>query len=127
MFNRPLPHSNHPQVRKPAVDDSHPLSKVLPWQTNTIPEDDANTHLTQLEATETKHQLIREARVLCKQRKITQRQMSEEIGIPRRTLEEWLQFRRMPKSPGETLIRRWVEAYSKNLSSPTYPPYLQPS
>lgn len=117
MFSRPVPHSTHPQAREPAVNDSHTQSQLLPRQTDFTPQDEADVRLTQLEANEPKRRLIRDARVLCKQRKITQGQMAEEIGIPRRTLEEWLQFRRMPQSPGETLIRRWVEAYSEELPS----------
>ncbi|GGY74224.1 helix-turn-helix domain-containing protein [Marinobacter zhanjiangensis] len=117
MFSRPFPQTIHPQAREPAVDDSHTLSELLPRQTDFTPQDEADIRLTQLEANEPKRQLIRDARVLCKQRKITQAQMANEIGIPRRTLEEWLQFRRIPKSPGETLIRRWVEAYSEELPS----------
>ena len=49
--------------------------------------------LARLEQNEPKRQLIRDVRVLCKLRKITQGKMAEEIGIPKRTLEEWMQYR----------------------------------
>tara|TARA_R110001583_G_scaffold24480_1_gene89273 strand:+ start:1503 stop:1682 length:180 start_codon:yes stop_codon:yes gene_type:complete len=52
--------------------------------------------------------LIRDAKALRKLRKITQGQMADEIEMPRRTLEEWLQFRRMPQAPSEALLRLWV-------------------
>ncbi|WP_205598506.1 helix-turn-helix transcriptional regulator [Halomonas sp. NO4] len=73
--------------------------------------DEADKRLAAMEQDEPKRRLIRDAKALCKQRRITQAQMAEEIGVPRRTLEEWLQFRRLPKAPGTTLIRRWVETY----------------
>jgi DNA-binding transcriptional regulator YiaG len=69
-------------------------------------EDDPR--LVAMEHYESKRRLIRDAKALGKLRKITQRQMAEEIGVPRRTLEEWLQFRRMPQAPSEALLRLWV-------------------
>jgi len=61
-----------------------------------------------MERYESKRRLIRDAKALGKLRKITQGQMAEEIGVPRRTLEKWLQFRRMPQAPSEALLRLWV-------------------
>jgi len=61
-------------------------------------------------------------RVLCRLRKITQGKMAEEIGIPKRTLEEWLQYRRMPMAPGETLMRRRLEAHVAEETSPQIAP-----
>jgi transcriptional regulator with XRE-family HTH domain len=69
-----------------------------------------------MERCEPKRRLIRDAKALGKLRKITQGQMAEEIGVPRRTLEEWLQFRRMPEAPGTTLIRRWVDANRSHIT-----------
>jgi DNA-binding transcriptional regulator YiaG len=83
----------------------------LPCQTDPTPQSEAERRLAILEVNEPKRRLIRDAKALAKLRKITQAQMADEMGVPRRTLEEWLQFRRMPKAPGTTLIRRWVEAY----------------
>ena len=60
-----------------------------PWQA----PGSADRRLAQLEQNEPKRQLIRDVRVLCKLRKITQGKMAEEIGIPKRTLEEWMQYR----------------------------------
>jgi len=56
-----------------------------------------------------KRQLIQKARAVYERRQMTQQQMADEIGIPRRTLEEWLQGRRLPQASGTTLIRRWLE------------------
>ncbi|WP_409360218.1 helix-turn-helix domain-containing protein [Halomonas sp. YLB-10] len=64
-----------------------------------------------MEQNEPKRRLIRDAAALRKLRGITQAQMAKEVGVPHRTLEEWLQFRRMPKAPGTTLIRRWVDMH----------------
>jgi len=55
-----------------------------------------------------KRQLIQKARAVYERRQMTQQQMADEIGIPRRTLEEWLQGRRLPQASGTTLIRRWL-------------------
>ncbi|MBZ0330664.1 helix-turn-helix domain-containing protein [Halomonas sp. ANAO-440] len=74
---------------------------------------DAQRRLDAMERDEPKRRLIRDAKALAKTRKITQAQMAEEMGVPHRTLEEWLQFRRMPKAPGTTLLRRWVETYHR--------------
>jgi|GEM_PF-2079103 len=67
--------------------------------------------LAAMETNEPKRRLIRDAKALCKLRKITQQQMADELGIPRRTLEEYLQFRRMPRAPGTTLLRRWMDTH----------------
>jgi len=88
-------------------------SPFLPWQDSAAAHDDAQRRLDTMEREEPKRQLIRDAKALAKQRKITQVRMAEELGVPHRTLEEWLQFRRMPKAPGATLLRRWFAAYSQ--------------
>lgn len=69
-------------------------------------EDDPR--LIAMERYESKRRLIRDAKAFGKLRKITQGQMAEEVGVPRRTLEEWLQFRRMPQAPSEALLRLWL-------------------
>lgn len=82
-------------------------------ESDTPPDDLFNMaeRLRKLEEIEPKRQLIRDAKSLAKIRRITQAQMAEEIGVPRRTLEEWLQFRRMPRGPGTTLLVRWVDEH----------------
>ncbi|WP_336274867.1 helix-turn-helix domain-containing protein [Vreelandella indica] len=67
--------------------------------------------LAAMEQDEPKRRLIRDAAALRKQRGITQVQMAEELGVPCRTLEEWLQGRRYPKGPGQTLLCRWLEGH----------------
>lgn len=79
-------------------------------QLNEIRAMEANQVIEQA-AQETKRRLIKDARGLAKRYKISQRQMAEEMGIPRRTLEDWLQYRRMPQAAGTTLMQRWVEDY----------------
>ena len=69
-----------------------------------------------MERDEPKRQLIRDAEALGKFLKITQGQMAEVNGVPRRTLKEWLQFWRMPEAPGTTLIRRWVDANRSHIT-----------
>lgn len=72
----------------------------------------SDERLAKMERNEPKRRLIRDAKALCKQRKITQAQMAQEMGVPVRTLEDWLQFRRMPKAPGTTLLKRWMKTYT---------------
>lgn len=88
--------------------DTHQSATSSPWQYRSQDEDDSQRRLDALERDEPKRRLIRDAKALAKIRKITQVQMAKEVGVPHRTLEEWLQFRRMPKAPGTTLIRRWL-------------------
>lgn len=111
MFNFPFP-DNTPQQASETFSETRPTTPgPLPWETTASPYDEADKRLAAMEAKEPKRRLVRDAKALCKLRKITQAQMAEEIGVPHRTLEDWLQFRRMPKAPGTTLIRRWVEAH----------------
>lgn len=88
---------------------THPQSQTY------LPEslDFDQVRLAAMEQDEPKRRLIRDAAALRKQRGITQVQMAEELGVPCRTLEEWLQGRRYPKGPGMTLIRRWVDQHQE--------------
>lgn len=84
-----------------------------------LPEllDSVQVRLAAMEQDEPKRRLIRDAAALRKQRGITQVQMAEELGVPCRTLEEWLQGRRYPKGPGQTLLRRWVDQHQETTPS----------
>lgn len=113
MFNFPFQHDTSQQASEASTETRHTTPAPLPWKTAASPYDEAEKRLADMEANEPKRRLIRDAKALCKQRKITQAQMAEEIGVPRRTAEEWLQFRRMPKAPGTTLLRRWVALHSQ--------------
>jgi len=112
MFNFPFPQHTPQQAPEAAIETRHTTPVPLPWETAESPYDEAEKRLADMEANEPKRRLIRDAKALCKLRKISQATMAEEIGVPRRTLEEWLQGRRFPRSPGTTLLRRWVEAHS---------------
>lgn len=92
---------------------SHPQSQAY------LPEslDCDQFRLAAMEQNEPKRRLIRDAAALRKQRGITQVQMAEELGVPCRTLEEWLQGRRYPKGPGQTLLKRWAEKHQGNNQS----------
>lgn len=70
---------------------------------------DDTARLAKLERQEPLRRLLRDAALLRKQRKITQAQMAEELGVPCRTLEEWLQGRRYPRGPGISLLKRWIQ------------------
>lgn len=72
---------------------------------------DDTARLAKLERQEPLRRLVRDAAALRKQRKITQARMAEELGVPSRTLEEWLQGRRYPRGPGQSLLERWIATY----------------
>lgn len=91
---------------------SHPQSQV--YLSETLDSD--QVRLAAMEQDEPKRRLIRDAATLRKQRGITQVQMAEELGVPCRTLEEWLQGRRYPKGPGQTLLCRWIEGHHNQLT-----------
>lgn len=102
------------QTPHPAQDTEEPLNDLeSTWPTHPSLTASDDQRLAKMERNEPKRRLIRDAKALCKQRRITQAQMAQEMGVPVRTLEDWLQFRRMPKAPGTTLLRRWMETYSR--------------
>jgi len=117
MFNFPFSQNTPQQASETFSETRHTSPAPLPWESNAMADDDAEKRLAAMERDEPKRRLIRDARALCELRKITQAQMAEEIGVPRRTLEEWLQFRRMPKAPGTTLLQRWIESSAKHIDS----------
>jgi len=116
MFPSRFQQDNHQRAADAAQPKASPSLGPLPWQSVANAPEDAQRRLDAMERDEPKQRLIRDAKVLAKIRKITQAQMAEEMGVPHRTLEEWLQFRRMPKGPGMTLIRRWVVQHSRELT-----------
>lgn len=132
-------HDTSPESAEPSSEMPSPRPGPLPWQTVAssqseaqesyhhdhdtigprppvwhtpppyVPTDDER--LAAMERDEPKRRLIRDAKALARHRGITQAQMAEEMGVPHRTLEDWLQHRRTPKTPGTTLLRRWVEEH----------------
>lgn len=106
-FTETAPEKRSESIAGPLADASH----LPPWLTTANAPDTVNEQLAKMEQNEPKRRLIRDAKALAQLRRITQAQMAEEVGVPRRTLEDWLQFRRMPQAPGTTLLRRWVEAH----------------
>lgn len=111
MFNRPYPSTTPWPIAEPASEQSGRPFRGHPSPLPDLPEDYADSRQVKLAMDEPKRRLIRDARVLCKQRGITQGQMADELGISKRTLEEWMQFRRMPQAPSESLLRQWVEQH----------------
>lgn len=104
-----------PNVSETTTGSPPARHRPPPWQMGDEAEAASQTEqqeddprLVAMERYESKRQLVRDAKALSKLRKITQRQMAEEIGVPRRTLEEWFQFRRMPQAPSEALLRLWL-------------------
>ena len=118
MFNRPYPPPN-PWPISEAVSERP--GQHFQGETPTLPQDYADSRHVKLAMAEPKRRLIRDARVLCRQRGLTQDQMANELGISKRTLEEWLQYRRMLQAPSESLLRQWVARYSGEFSGPTEP------
>lgn len=118
MFNRPFP----PTTPWP-IAETYSERPGRPFRDHTsttpaLPEDHTDSRQVKLAMDEPKRRLIRDARVLCRSRGITQSQMADELGISKRTLEEWFQFRRMPQTPSESLLRQWVARYSLEYMEP---------
>lgn len=105
-------------TRQTATSAPRSSATSLPWQNRSHDEDDDQRRLDAMEQDQPKRRLLRDAEALRKLRRITQAQMAEEVGVPLRTLEEWLQHRRYPRTPGETLIKRWIAAYHPEPGSP---------
>ena len=119
-------HRSFPLCSPWPVSDSAPArpderSRTHPSSLPPLLQDYADSRDVKLAIDEPKRRLIRDARVLCRQRGITQRQMADELGISRRTLEEWMQLRRMPQAPGESVLRQWVTRYSPEGGGPDEP------
>lgn len=128
MFQRPSPfnippivpqtsHSHANDSSRPIPQDSFPTPHNAAQTLSNTPmqDDDADLQrLAKMEQNEPKRRLIRDVKALAKLRGITQAQVAAELGVPRRTLEEWLQFRRMPRGPGTTLLERWFAQHQSN-------------
>ena len=112
MFNRSYPLTSPWPMAETASEAPGRPFRGNPSPLPTLPEDYADSREVKLAMDEPKRRLIRDARVLCWSRGITQGQMADELGISKRTLEEWMQSRRMPQAPSEALLRQWVTRYS---------------
>jgi len=118
MFNRPFPPTTPWPIAESARERPKEPSRTQPSLSQPLPQDYADSREAKLAMDEPKRRLIRDARVLCRSRGITQGQMADELGISKRTLEEWMQLRRMPQTPGEALLRQWVTANSEGSITP---------
>ncbi|WP_417502248.1 helix-turn-helix domain-containing protein [Marinobacter sp.] len=116
MFSRPYQTTNPWPIAEATPERRERPFQSKPSIPSPLPEDYADSREVRLAIDEPKRRLIRDARVLCQQRDITQGQMADELGISKRTLEEWMQFRRMPQAPSESLLRQWVVRYSTEVS-----------
>lgn len=118
MFNRPFPPGNSWLTPQTASEAPAGHSGTRPLSSPPTAKDHTDSRQVKLALNEPKRQLIRDARVLRQLRRITQGQMANELGISKRTLEEWLQYRRMPQAPSEALLRHWVTRYSAEYAGP---------
>jgi DNA-binding transcriptional regulator YiaG len=115
MFHRPFGSDSAWPMRETALERARLDSTSQPDPFPLL-EDYTDSRQVKLAIDEPKRRLIRDARVLCQIRGITQGQMANELGISKRTLEEWMQFRRMPQAPSEALLRQWVNVYRSQTS-----------
>lgn len=111
MFNNPIQLGNVWPIPETASERAEEPSTARPETSYPLLQDYGDSRQVKLALNEPKRRLICDARVLRQSRGITQAQMADELGISKRTLEEWLQFRRMPQAPSEALLRRWVNQH----------------
>jgi len=121
MVRRPFALSSPWPMSDSAPERPEQPSRTHPSSLPPLLQDYADSREVKLAMNEPKRRLIRDARVLCKQRGITQGQMADELGISRRTLEEWMQSRRMPQAPSESVLRQWVTRHSPESGGPEEP------
>lgn len=57
-------------------------------------------------------EIIRRVCCLRQQLKLTQQELSKQLGISSRTLQDWEQGRRQPRGPGRALLLQWVDRQS---------------
>lgn len=91
-----------------------PTFPMQPTHTDTAHRGTAaeDAKLAKLEQQEPLRRLLKEVAAVKRQRGITQAQMAAEMDLSPRTLAEWLQGRRYPKSPGQAVLKRWLSAYA---------------
>lgn len=89
---------------------------TFPMQTpsETVARDTAaeDAKLAKLEQQEPLRRLLKDVAAVKRERGITQAQMAAEMEMSPRTLAEWLQGRRYPKGPGQSVLRRWLGSYA---------------
>lgn len=68
--------------------------------------------LARLEQQEPLRRLLKDVTAVKRERGVTQEQMAAEMDMSHRTLAEWLQGRRYPKGPGQSVLKRWLSTYA---------------
>lgn len=68
--------------------------------------------LAMLERKEPTRRLVRDVIALRRLRKLSQTALAEELGVSKRTWQEWEQGRRLPSGVGKALLERWASDQS---------------
>ena len=64
--------------------------------------------LAMLERKEPTRRLVRDVIAIRRLRKLSQAALAEELGVSKRTWQEWEQGRRLPSGVGCALLERWA-------------------
>lgn len=89
----PTPHTTHHTVMPAGRPFHDPLSEH---------------RLTMLERKEPTRRLVRDVIAIRRLRKLSQAALAEELGVSKRTWQEWEQGRRVPSGVGRALLERWA-------------------
>ncbi|MGM0857472.1 MAG: helix-turn-helix domain-containing protein [Pseudomonadota bacterium] len=96
------------------VSPSSPWASSLRTQSNTDTpaghpfHDSLNDHrLAMLERKEPTRRLVRDVIAIRRLRKLSQAALANELGVSKRTWQEWEQGRRLPSGVGRALLERW--------------------
>lgn len=94
---------------------SPPWASSLRTQSNTATpavhpfHDPLSEHrLAMLERKEPTRRLVRDVIAIRRLRKLSQAALANELGVSKRTWQEWEQGRRLPSGVGRALLERWA-------------------
>ena len=91
---------------------AHPPPHPMPYPSQPAEppfHDPLSEHrLAMLERKEPTRRLVRDVIAIRRLRKLSQAALADELGVSKRTWQEWEQGRRLPSGVGRALLERWA-------------------
>ncbi|WP_232068255.1 helix-turn-helix domain-containing protein [Vreelandella aquamarina] len=91
---------------------AHPPPHTMPYTSQPAEppfHDPLSEHrLAMLERKEPTRRLVRDVIAIRRLRKLSQAALADELGVSKRTWQEWEQGRRLPSGVGRALLERWA-------------------